>query len=104
VRVSSIPTVHGEKIVMRLLNFCQERPALSALGLEAEDEALLRKAISRPHGMVLSPGLQALARRSRSTAALNSLTERTKTLLASRTLVRFIYRGRTKSTFTSALG
>ena len=56
VRVSSIPTVHGEKIVMRLLNFCQERPALSALGLEAEDEALLRKAISRPHGMVLVTG------------------------------------------------
>jgi len=56
VRVSSLPTVYGEKMVLRLLNFCQERPTLAALGFEAEDEALLRKAISRPHGMVLVTG------------------------------------------------
>ena len=56
VRVSSLPTVHGEKMVLRLLNFHQERPTLSGLGFEAEDEALLLHAISRPHGMVLVTG------------------------------------------------
>jgi len=56
VRVSSLPTVHGEKMVLRLLNFHQERPTLDALGFEAEDEDLLIKAISRPHGMVLVTG------------------------------------------------
>ena len=56
VRVSSLPTVHGEKMVLRLLNFQQERPTLADLGFEAEDEALLLHAISRPHGMVLVTG------------------------------------------------
>ena len=56
VRASSLPTVHGEKVVLRLLHFHQERPTLSALGFEAEDEALLLQAISRPHGMVLVTG------------------------------------------------
>jgi len=56
IRVSSLPTVHGEKMVLRLLNFNQERPTLADLGFDAEDEALLIKAISRPHGMVLVTG------------------------------------------------
>jgi len=56
VRASSLPTVHGEKVVLRLLHFHQERPTLSTLGFEAEDEALLLQAISRPHGMVLVTG------------------------------------------------
>ena len=56
VRVSSLPTVHGEKMVLRLLHFNQERPTLSALGFEVEDEALLLQAISRTHGMVLVTG------------------------------------------------
>ena len=56
VRASSLPTVYGEKLVLRLLHFNQERPTLSALGFEAEDEALLLQAISRSHGMVLVTG------------------------------------------------
>lgn len=56
VRVSSLPTVHGEKMVLRLLNFHQERPTLAALGFEAQDEALVLRALSRPHGMVLVTG------------------------------------------------
>ncbi len=56
IRVSSLPTVHGEKMVLRLLKFNQERPTLADLGFDAEDEALLIKAISRPHGMVLATG------------------------------------------------
>ena len=56
VRVSSLPTVHGEKIVLRLLNPSQERPNLSTLGFEDKDQALVVDAISRPHGMVLVTG------------------------------------------------
>ena len=56
VRASSLPTVYGEKLVLRLLHFNQERPTLSALGFEAEDEALLLQAVSRSHGTVLVTG------------------------------------------------
>jgi len=56
VRVSSLPTVHGEKMFLRLMHLNQQRPTLAALGFEREDEALLLQAISRTHGMVLVTG------------------------------------------------
>ncbi|PQA82064.1 hypothetical protein C5F52_16325 [Limnohabitans sp. TS-CS-82] len=55
-RVSSLPTLHGEKIVVRLLNISRERPSLETLGYEADDQARLLAAIAHPHGMVLMTG------------------------------------------------
>ena len=55
-RVSSLPTIHGEKIVVRILNFNQARPSLEDLGYEKDDQAHLIAAITRPHGMVLLTG------------------------------------------------
>ena len=55
-RVSSLPTLHGEKIVVRILNFSRERPDLDTLGYEADDQARLKQAIAQPHGMVLMTG------------------------------------------------
>jgi type IV pilus assembly protein PilB len=55
-RVSSLPTLYGEKIVVRLLNTQRERPGLEHLGYEADDQSRLLSAISQPHGMVLMTG------------------------------------------------
>jgi type IV pilus assembly protein PilB len=55
-RVSSLPTLHGEKIVVRILNFSRERPELEALGYEPDDRAKLVQAIGRPHGLILMTG------------------------------------------------
>ena len=55
-RVSSLPTVHGEKIVVRIMNFNRIRPDLQSLGYEADDQIKLRKAIERPHGLILMTG------------------------------------------------
>lgn len=55
-RVSSLPTVHGEKIVVRILNFSRARPGLAALGYEPDDRAKLIQAIGQPHGLILMTG------------------------------------------------
>ena len=55
-RVSSLPTLHGEKIVVRILNFSRERPSLDALGYEPDDRAHLLQALKRPHGLILMTG------------------------------------------------
>jgi type IV pilus assembly protein PilB len=55
-RVSSLPTLHGEKIVVRILNFSRERPGLAALGYEPDDLAKLVQAIEQPHGLILMTG------------------------------------------------
>jgi type IV pilus assembly protein PilB len=56
VRVSLLPTVHGEKIVMRILDKSSLAPNLSALGLETDAYEKLIYAISQPHGMILVTG------------------------------------------------
>lgn len=55
-RVSSLPTLHGEKIVVRFLNFSRVRPSLSVLGYEPDDCTQLQQAIHRPHGLILMTG------------------------------------------------
>ena len=55
-RVSSLPTLHGEKIVLRILDLQTHQLGFDALGLgEAEREHLLQ-AIAKPNGMVLITG------------------------------------------------
>lgn len=56
VRVSVLPTVYGEKIVMRLLSKKGSRYSLEDLGFGKEDYKKMREAIMRPHGMILSTG------------------------------------------------
>jgi type IV pilus assembly protein PilB len=55
-RVSYLPTVHGEKIVLRILDKSSLAPSLSALGLEEKAQADLQFAIAKPHGMLLVTG------------------------------------------------
>lgn len=55
-RISSLPTVNGEKIVMRLLKKSGRVPTLSELGLRAKALATLEEAIRIPHGIILSTG------------------------------------------------
>ncbi|MDD2235667.1 MAG: ATPase, T2SS/T4P/T4SS family [Kiritimatiellae bacterium] len=55
-RVSILPTVHGEKIVMRTLDKSSLAPNLAALHLRESDYEKLMFAISQPHGMLLVTG------------------------------------------------
>ncbi len=55
-RVSSLPTVHGEKIVMRLLKKTSVVPTLTELGFRGRALANLEEAITRPHGIILVTG------------------------------------------------
>ena len=55
-RVSTLPTLQGEKIVMRILDPTSATLGIEALGYEQEQKAALMDAISRPYGMVLVTG------------------------------------------------
>lgn len=55
-RISSLPTVNGEKIVMRLLKKTSKVPTLSELGLRGKALSTLEEAIRIPHGIILSTG------------------------------------------------
>lgn len=55
-RVSTLPTIHGEKIVMRLLKKDSTVPALSELGLTGMALRHVQDSIKVPHGIVLVTG------------------------------------------------
>ncbi|MEW6021081.1 MAG: type IV-A pilus assembly ATPase PilB [Pseudomonadota bacterium] len=55
-RVSTLPTLFGEKTVMRILDATQAQMGIDALGYDPDQKALLLDAISRPYGMVLVTG------------------------------------------------
>ncbi len=55
-RVSTLPTLFGEKIVIRILDPSSAKVGIDALGYEPEEKERLLNAISRPYGMVLVTG------------------------------------------------
>jgi type IV pilus assembly protein PilB len=55
-RVSSLPTLFGEKIVIRILDPSSAKVGIDALGYEPEEKKRLMDAIGRPYGMVLVTG------------------------------------------------
>ena len=55
-RVSTLPTLFGEKTVMRILDATQAQMGIDALGYDPDQKALLLEAITRPYGMVLVTG------------------------------------------------
>jgi len=55
-RVSTLPTLYGEKIVMRILDPSQAKLGVESLGYEPDQREALLNAIKRPYGMVLVTG------------------------------------------------
>lgn len=56
IRVSILPTIHGEKVVMRTLDKTNLAPSLAALGLDDFAYKAMRYAIEQPHGIILVTG------------------------------------------------
>jgi len=56
IRVSILPTIHGEKVVMRTLDKSNLAPSLASLGLDDFAFKAMRHAIEQPHGIILVTG------------------------------------------------
>lgn len=55
-RVSSVPTIGGEKLVLRLLDEGSKTFTLESLGISQEDLLRLKQIVDRPHGMFIVTG------------------------------------------------
>ncbi|RKP57214.1 type II secretion system protein GspE [Cohnella endophytica] len=56
VRVSSLPTIHGEKIVLRLLDLSTGVKSIESLGFSARNDESFRSMIEKPYGILLITG------------------------------------------------
>lgn len=73
IRVSIIPTVHGEKAVLRILDKTQVPLDLKELGFEAKELELFLKAIHSPYGLVFLTGPTGSGKTTTLYAALNEI-------------------------------
>ena len=55
-RVSTLPTLFGEKVVLRILSSGTELPTLEQINLEANDLKILMRSLNQPQGMILVTG------------------------------------------------
>ena len=80
-RVSTLPTQFGEKIVIRLLNNEKSVPTIDQVGFTAEHLDLMRSFLSRPQGMILVTGPTGSGKTSTLYTALTSIKSSTNNII-----------------------
>jgi general secretion pathway protein E len=81
VRVSTIPSGHGERVVMRLLDKQAGRLDLEHLGMSKGDQKLMDELIHRPHGIILVTGPTGSGKTTTLYAALERINDRSRNIL-----------------------
>ncbi len=81
VRVSTLPTGHGERVVMRLLDKQAGRLSLDGLGMSAETLGQLDQLIEQPHGIILVTGPTGSGKTTTLYAALSRLDASTRNMM-----------------------
>jgi general secretion pathway protein E len=80
-RVSTIPTQHGERVVLRLLEKGSLRLDLEALGMSQRDRDTFNRLLERPHGMLLVTGPTGSGKTTTLYAGLNTLNDRKRNIM-----------------------
>lgn len=75
IRISTLPSIYGEKIVMRILDLGHALDSLDKLGFTEENASLFETMIKQPNGVVLITGPTGSGKSSTLYAALNNLNE-----------------------------
>lgn len=81
VRVSTMPTSHGERVVLRLLDKQSARLDLAQLGMDPKTLSLMQKLIALPHGIILVTGPTGSGKTTTLYAALTALNSYTRNIL-----------------------
>lgn len=81
VRVSTIPTAHGERIVLRLLDKQSARLDLKQLGMNSKTHERINSIIHKPHGILLVTGPTGSGKTTTLYAALSSLNHQSRNIL-----------------------
>jgi general secretion pathway protein E len=81
VRVSTLPSAHGERAVLRLLDKSEGQLGLPGLGMEGDTLTRLQRLIAQPHGIILVTGPTGSGKTTTLYAALQQLDTQTRNIL-----------------------
>lgn len=93
VRISTLPSQHGERVVMRLLDKSHGHLRLEQLGMEPRTLAALRAAIAEPNGIVLVTGPTGSGKTTTLYAALSELNDKSRNILTVEDPVEYALEG-----------
>jgi len=89
VRVSTLPSSFGERVVMRLLDKQAGRLNMTYLGLSDNDYTELKRLIHRPHGIILVTGPTGSGKTTTLYSALTDLNDQTRNILTAEDPIEF---------------
>jgi general secretion pathway protein E len=92
-RVATSPTLHGESVVLRILDRDDIALDFDALGFDAELQSVLRTAIARPHGIFLVTGPTGSGKTTTLYAALKEINTRDRKILTVEDPVEYVLNG-----------
>jgi len=93
VRVSTIPSGHGERVVLRLLDKQAGRLRLEQIGMDAQTTARLDELIHRPHGIFLVTGPTGSGKTTTLYAALSRLNDRSRNIMTVEDPIEYLIDG-----------
>ncbi len=104
IRIATMPTQHGESVVIRLLPRDRGLLDLSKIGLLGRDEATLRRLLALPHGLILITGPTGSGKTTTLATMLSILNEPTRKILTIEDPVEYEIPGVNQSQVKPAIG
>ncbi len=104
VRVSTLPSRHGERVVMRILDKDQSLRSLDGLGMAPATLARFQAAMSAPNGIVLVTGPTGSGKTTTLYAALNLLNDRSRNILTVEDPIEYAIEGIGQTQVNSRIG
>ena len=103
-RVSTIPTVHGEKMVLRILDKRATSMSLEAMGMEKEELAKFRATINKPYGLILVTGPTGSGKTTTLYSIINEVRGTDKNIITIEDPVEYVISGINQVNVKSAIG
>jgi len=93
VRISTLPGIHGERVVMRLLDKHSGRLDLESLGMDPGSLGRMEQLIQRPHGIILVTGPTGSGKTTTLYAALDRINDSTRNIMTVEDPVEYYLEG-----------
>ena len=104
IRVSTLPSSHGEKVVLRILDKAETQLQLEQLGMDSKSLNQFESSLKSPNGIILVTGPTGSGKTTTLYAGLNILNDKTKNILTVEDPIEYAIEGVTQTQVNTKVG